>query len=319
MDKQGHQFGSHTWSHQSLDTISGQQRQAQIAYNGMALGKILGHYPTYMRVPFSQCASECQALMANLGYHASNLDEDIEDAIGHPDLQASNNDFYSKLTAKSDPISDSMPVIGHASDTVNKITEMMLKSINSNGFEAVTVGECLDDPKNNCYRHMDGSLDPTPPRKLAVSSPAPKAASANVQLAATSFSDTAFPTKRFGTSIPIAQSVSSAFKIPDSSSVRSSSAIETAIATPSLTTSSSGTSAIPATTPKLSAALQATSNSKLLPVLVIFVGLWFTRGEQRTASILCASRSVACIYYGNLLAMAGRVVAVKHLLFDNNV
>jgi peptidoglycan/xylan/chitin deacetylase (PgdA/CDA1 family) len=219
MYKQGHQVASHTWSHQSLDTINGQQRQAQMVYNEIALGKILGRYPTYMRPPYSQCASECQALMADLGYHVINFDVDIEDAIKNPDLQASINDFSGNLTNKSDPRSNNMLVIGHETspDTVNKITEMMLKSISSKGFKAVTVGECLDDPKSNWYRHMDGTLDPAPPpqpktplnRPSVSTSPVTKAASVSMQLAATSFAITAFATKKPDSSIPIAQSAES--------------------------------------------------------------------------------------------------------------
>lgn len=289
MDKQSHQIGSHTWSHQHLDTISGQQRQAQMIYNEIALGKILGRFPTYMRPPFSQCASECQALMADLGYHVINFDVDIEDTIGRTDLQVSMNDFSGNLTAKSDPTSDSMLVIGHetSSDTVNKITEMMLKSINSKGFKAVTVGDCLDDPKSNWYRRMDGSLDPTPPRepktvpdKPSASSPAPKAASVNMQLAVTSFTYTASANKESSTSTTTAQSASSSSvaKVSGSSSVsqtRPTSAIKPSIMSPSPATLSSSTSAVAASVAKSYATRQAMLQNKLFSALVILIGLWF--------------------------------------------
>jgi hypothetical protein len=186
MYKQGHQVASHTWSHQSLDTINGQQRQNQIVYNEIALGNILGRYPTYVRPPYSQCSSDCQTLMEDLGYHVINFDVDIEDAISYPDLQASINNFSGNLTSKSDLASDNLLVVGHetSSDTVHKTTEIMLKSLNARGFKAVTVGDCLDDPKSNWYRYLDGSLDPAPPPKPKTTAKPPVSASASASTSA---------------------------------------------------------------------------------------------------------------------------------------
>jgi peptidoglycan/xylan/chitin deacetylase (PgdA/CDA1 family) len=45
----GHQIGSHTWSHQDLSTLDATRFQNQIVYNEMAFRNILGFFPTYMR------------------------------------------------------------------------------------------------------------------------------------------------------------------------------------------------------------------------------------------------------------------------------
>jgi peptidoglycan/xylan/chitin deacetylase (PgdA/CDA1 family) len=265
MFKQGHQVASHTWSHQSLDTISGAQRQAQIVYNEIAFGNILGRYPTYIRPPYSQCASDCQALMTDLAYHVINFDVDIEDAIGHPDLQTSINDFSGNLTTKSNPDSDSMLVIGHETsfDTVNKITETMLKLINTKGFKAVTVGECLDDPKSNWYRHMDGSLDPAPPGQQKTisdklsTSPSTKAASVQSQSAATSSTISPLGTKIadqtiFSTSQP-AIFATQGVQSSSISQTHPAIAIKSTSPSPSTTNLTSSTSLVIASTAKSSA------------------------------------------------------------------
>jgi peptidoglycan/xylan/chitin deacetylase (PgdA/CDA1 family) len=263
MYKQGHQVASHTWSHQSLDIINGQQRQAQMVYNEIALGNILGRYPTYMRPPYSQCASECQSLMADLGYHIVNFDVDIEDAINHPDLQASINDFSGNLTSKSDPASDNLLVIGHETspDTVNKITEMMLKSINSRGFKAVTVGECLDDPKSNWYRHLDGSLDPAPSPQPKMTPTKPSISTSPPTLAATSSTTTTYGAKGPESAVFLAQSASANTKTAESSSV---SQTHPAIATKSPSLSPSTTSLSSSTSTDKPGAAKSSSPATVL-------------------------------------------------------
>ncbi len=45
----GHQIGSHSWSHQDLAAATPAQRRAQIINNEIALSDILGVIPTYFR------------------------------------------------------------------------------------------------------------------------------------------------------------------------------------------------------------------------------------------------------------------------------
>jgi peptidoglycan/xylan/chitin deacetylase (PgdA/CDA1 family) len=76
----GHQIASHTWSHQNLDLITHEQRIDEMVKNEMAIRNIIGKYPTYMRPPYSGCASAvCQADMASLGYVVTSFDLDTDD------------------------------------------------------------------------------------------------------------------------------------------------------------------------------------------------------------------------------------------------
>jgi peptidoglycan/xylan/chitin deacetylase (PgdA/CDA1 family) len=69
MHADGHQIASHTWTHQNLTEMSEEHMINQMHYNEMAFRNILGFFPTYMRPPYSECNSTCQAIMKKMGYH----------------------------------------------------------------------------------------------------------------------------------------------------------------------------------------------------------------------------------------------------------
>lgn len=65
----GHQVGSHTWSHQDLATLTATQRHDQIVWNEMALVDILGFFPTYLRPPYTDWNQAALNDLLALGYH----------------------------------------------------------------------------------------------------------------------------------------------------------------------------------------------------------------------------------------------------------
>lgn len=69
MHKDGHQIGSHSWSHENFVAISAQQRRDQIVKNEIALADILGFFPTYFRLPFSNWNEEVLSDLKKFGYH----------------------------------------------------------------------------------------------------------------------------------------------------------------------------------------------------------------------------------------------------------
>jgi peptidoglycan/xylan/chitin deacetylase (PgdA/CDA1 family) len=67
---EGHQIGSHTWSHQSMDKKTTSERSEDMVKMELALSDILGVIPTYWRPPFGECRTEqCQSDLGVLGYH----------------------------------------------------------------------------------------------------------------------------------------------------------------------------------------------------------------------------------------------------------
>jgi peptidoglycan/xylan/chitin deacetylase (PgdA/CDA1 family) len=65
----GHQVGSHTWSHADLNALNPQQRRDQIINNEIALNGVLGVIPTYFRPPYTRCSADCYNDLKSLGYH----------------------------------------------------------------------------------------------------------------------------------------------------------------------------------------------------------------------------------------------------------
>ena len=158
MVNSGHQLASHTWSHQDLNKITHEQRLTQILFNEAALRNILGSFPTYMRPPYSSCTSQTGCLddLGALGYHVILYDIDTEDFRHNSPAQIQKSkDIFDRNLDKKKP---SWLIIAHDvhEQTVHNLTEHMLQRLAHDGFRAVTVGECLDDPPELWYRADDG-------------------------------------------------------------------------------------------------------------------------------------------------------------------
>lgn len=69
MYKEGHQIGSHTYTHADLTMVTGKDRAMELIYNEMALIDILGFFPTYLRPPYTSCDGSCLYDLGAMGYH----------------------------------------------------------------------------------------------------------------------------------------------------------------------------------------------------------------------------------------------------------
>ncbi|KAK4446316.1 hypothetical protein QBC34DRAFT_151174 [Podospora aff. communis PSN243] len=147
----GHQVGSHTWSHQDMNAITPQQRRAQIINNEIALANVLGVIPSYFRPPYTLCDVDCYNDLASLGYHVVNYDVDTRDW--------ENNGIHSKsiyqsiLTQGSSSSSQWLSLAHDVQEhTVHQLAQFMIDTAKGHGYQLVTVGECLGDPPENWYR-----------------------------------------------------------------------------------------------------------------------------------------------------------------------
>ncbi|RMZ69097.1 polysaccharide deacetylase [Pyrenophora seminiperda CCB06] len=171
----GHQVASHTWSHQDLSKITKDQAYDQMVHNEMALRNIIGKYPTYMRPPYSSCNDQCQSVVSDLGYVVTYFDLDTDDYNHLNDIQVAKDNFKKGIDTRNDaPADGDRLAIGHDihQQTAENLTVYMLEYLYSQGLKAVTVGECLQDPKENWYRDST----PAPPSNSttpAASAPAP--------------------------------------------------------------------------------------------------------------------------------------------------
>lgn len=156
----GHQVASHTWSHQRLTTLSKAKFWNQMVYNEIAFADILGYFPTYMRPPYSASNATTDAWLGELGYHVTYFNLDTQGYLhDSADLIQDSKDIWDAAVEGADTATTKWLAIEHdpVYQSVYNLTEYMLKSLVANGFNSVTVGECLNDPKANWYRSVNSS------------------------------------------------------------------------------------------------------------------------------------------------------------------
>ncbi|KHN93929.1 chitin binding protein [Metarhizium album ARSEF 1941] len=158
MIDEGHQIGSHSWSHQHLPEISDAQLDNQIIYNEIALADIFGYFPTYFRPPYSASNDKVDQRLGELGYHVTYFNLDTEGYLhDSPDEIQDSKNIWDESVEGKDPGETKWLDIEHdiVYQSVYNMTEYMLKSLFRNGFKPATVGECLNDPKENWYRRVN--------------------------------------------------------------------------------------------------------------------------------------------------------------------
>ncbi|KAK6344343.1 hypothetical protein TWF696_007982 [Orbilia brochopaga] len=157
MYREGHQIASHTWTHPDLQTLSESDRRNEMYRLELALSRLLGVIPTYMRPPYSNCEDSCLATMKALGYRVIyyNLDTDDFDHV-LPDQIHDSVVIATQGIEAVDVRTGSILSIAHDIHplTVSNLTVAMLDVIRRKGFKTVTVGECLGDPSSHWYRKV---------------------------------------------------------------------------------------------------------------------------------------------------------------------
>ncbi|KAM7215718.1 hypothetical protein V8F06_008912 [Rhypophila decipiens] len=156
MYAEGHQIASHTWSHQNASQLTNSQFTNQMVWNEIALNSILGFFPTYMRPPYSICEKNCQNILSTLGYHTIYFDLDTAGYLNdNANTIQKSKTIFDQAMKNSKPSTDSFLQIEHDihQQVVYNLTDYILTSLFSHGYESVTVGECLGDPKSNWYRN----------------------------------------------------------------------------------------------------------------------------------------------------------------------
>lgn len=158
MIAEGHQIASHTWSHYSLDEITSDLRKQQMVKNERAIANIIGKYPTYMRPPYSQCTTAgCKADLQALGYHRVYFDLDTTDYLNPLPTLIQNAKNVVKAALADNSHNDYLSIQHDIVElSVTDLSPYYYNLIKSKGWKGVTVGECLQDPKQNWYRTPGG-------------------------------------------------------------------------------------------------------------------------------------------------------------------
>lgn len=162
----GHHIASHTWTHQDLTLLPASLRENQVVYNEMAFRNIFGWFPAYIRPPYGFCAgsSGCADYLSSMGYHIIYYDVDTKDYMNdNPNLiYLSKNWFAGNVSATAS--GHSYMSLSHDvhQQTAISLVSYMLDTLKARGYKAVTVGECLGDPRSNWYRDAGGVPNTSP-------------------------------------------------------------------------------------------------------------------------------------------------------------
>ncbi|KUJ12994.1 glycoside hydrolase/deacetylase [Mollisia scopiformis] len=150
----GHQLASHTWTHQDLTSLPTDLMQNQVIYNEMAFRNIFGFFPTYLRPPYGYCSgsSNCSPYLTSMGYHIIYWDVDTKDYLNDDPTLIINSENYFAGNTSSPASGHSYIPLAHDIhlNTALTLVAYMLDTLNARGYKAVTVGECLGDPRANC-------------------------------------------------------------------------------------------------------------------------------------------------------------------------
>lgn len=156
MVAEGHQIASHTWTHEDGDRLDEARMTEQMVWTEVALHDVLGLFPTYMRPPYSACPAEtCGRVMERLGYHVVHQNVNNEDWRWNDRGTIQNaKDNWDEVMRRGDPRTEGFITLEHDVfyQTVYNLTDYLFTTMRERGWRAVTVGECLGDPKENWYR-----------------------------------------------------------------------------------------------------------------------------------------------------------------------
>jgi len=152
---EGHQIGSHTWSHPFLSKLSDAEVKSQMYRLENALYDIIGKIPTYMRPPYFDYNNNTVAALGSIGYKVVNADIDTNDWKYNTEetYQTAVSAFREGLN-KGGSITLMHDV--HA-NTIDRILPEIIEVVQEHGLKAVPVGECLGESSSKWYR---GARDP---------------------------------------------------------------------------------------------------------------------------------------------------------------
>ncbi|KAF4869354.1 Chitin deacetylase [Colletotrichum siamense] len=163
----GHQIGSHTYSHPDLATLGDADIIPEMTTLEDALINIIGKYPTYMRPPYFSWNDNTLSILKALEYHVIHADVDSLDYANNAPLgNLTSVGIFEEGLKKGGSIALAHEV---HQNTAEYLVPEFLRIIKENNLNAVTVGECLGDPEANWYKTKRTSTPTATASKIVVS------------------------------------------------------------------------------------------------------------------------------------------------------
>lgn len=139
----GHMVASHTWHHDDLTTLSWDQVHDSMWRVELALTRIVGVIPAFMRPPFGNFNDLVAEASGVRGQTIAIWDLDSEDSLGA--TAATSKKYYSETIA-SKP--QNILALNHetVTTTAYEVLPFAIAELKKAGYKMVTLAECLGKP-----------------------------------------------------------------------------------------------------------------------------------------------------------------------------
>ncbi|KAJ7596380.1 carbohydrate esterase family 4 protein [Mycena floridula] len=137
----GHQIGSHTWAHKDLTTLSRDQIHDEMWRVELALKRIIGVVPAFMRPPYGNYNDQVQQVSFSRGQSLAIWDFDSGDSIGA--TVAKSEKDYDSLIAKHPK---NILALNHETVGMHQVLPYAIKKLQAAGYRLVSLSECTGMP-----------------------------------------------------------------------------------------------------------------------------------------------------------------------------
>jgi peptidoglycan/xylan/chitin deacetylase (PgdA/CDA1 family) len=140
--RQGHQIGSHTWSHRALTSLSTEVVLAELEWTSLAIENVIGVRPKYFRPPFGDIDDRVRAIASAMGMIPVIWSFDSRDFQNATDIEPRTADLANAWrVANSGVISLQHDL--YARQVVYSLP--LIERVLAAGMSIVTVAACLGD------------------------------------------------------------------------------------------------------------------------------------------------------------------------------
>ncbi|RDB28531.1 hypothetical protein Hypma_014946 [Hypsizygus marmoreus] len=145
----GHQVASHTWGHKNLATLSWDKIHDEMWKVELALQRITGAYPAFMRPPYGSYNNLVLDASGARGQSVVTWDFDSGDSVGASVAQQKTN--YNNLVNRRP---NTILALNHEvySSTVFQTLPYAIGKLKGAGYRLVTLAECLGKPAYQSVR-----------------------------------------------------------------------------------------------------------------------------------------------------------------------
>ncbi|EKM76645.1 hypothetical protein AGABI1DRAFT_115728 [Agaricus bisporus var. burnettii JB137-S8] len=138
----GHQIGSHTWSHANLTSLSRNQIVSEMTRSHVAIERITGASPAFMRPPYGNYNSLVQEVAASLGETVAMWDLDSGDTT-NKDVVYQMEQYDDAVNRKAKNVLSLQHDI--KSESIYIVLPYAIRKLQAAGYRLVTLAECLGE------------------------------------------------------------------------------------------------------------------------------------------------------------------------------